>query len=807
MDLYLYRFNNYYNRIVKKFDNLNGYGEYLHRETDVNFIPNDGISTSQIVNYNGEIPDYLICVERSASGNVINSRWFIIEAIRTRNGQFLMQLYRDVIADWYDEIVAAPCFIEKATLSKTNPLIFNREDMTYNQIKTSETLLKDISGVPWIVGYVDKSYAADEDITIQLPSQDLYIDYILNDLSEYTYYKYNADNPFTYANQYAIMFNMYDIRSSFNSRRSWCWSWNKFGEQINIDYESFEGTGEYTLHKINEPLGIGYATYLNPESLNYLGANDVKSFVLNNSWTDYSPRDYIQAISSESMSWQTLTREDGKIIQINTGSASEPAYEYYSIKVISNENNPIAYGDISSGSALGLLLEELATELENNRYLEKTYNSPKFQMAAKYTSYHIEYEPISIGEGNNTITIKHKRAHSDLTPYDIFCIPYGSVKTGTNMGTTIYQGHRDQALRLANALIESIGKDRLYDIQLLPYCPIPHRYESRGELQIFLDGPDGDSALQIGDKIAALLFWVTNPDFEVRIDHNISVPSDDIEFKVTSECDVHRLVSPNYNGQFEFSAAKNNGVYGFLADCSYKPYMPYIKVSPIFNGLYGKDFDDARGLICGGDFSLTQISDKYVEYSVNNKNFQEIFNRQIENMDINNSINRKREMWQIAGGAISGSASMGMGLGLINPIAGAVGAAAGGAASVAAGVADLKLSDQLRTEARDYSIDQFGYQLGNIKAMPNSLTKVSSLNKNNKLFPVLEYYTATVTEKEALREKIRYNGMTVMTIGKIEDYIRSEQSYIKARLIRLDIDDEYHTVKVISEELNKGVFI
>ena len=184
-----------------------------------------------------------------------------------------------------------------------------------------------------------------------------------------------------------------------------------------------------------------------------------------------------------------------------------------------------------------------------------------------------------------------------------------------------------------------------------------------------------------------------------------------------------------------------------------------------------------------------------------------MFNRQIENLDINNSINRTREMWQIAGGALSGSAGLGMGLGMINPIAGAVGAGVGGAASVAAGIADLKLSDKLRTEARDYTIDQFGYQLGNVKALPNSLTKVSSFNRNNKLFPVLEYYTATLTEKEALRNKIRYNGMTVMAIGTIEQYQREEPTYIKGRLIRLSIAEDYHVVKVISEELNKGVFI
>ena len=56
--------------------------------------------------------------------------------------------------------------------------------------------------------------------------------------------------------------------------------------------------------------------------------------------------------------------------------------------------------------------------------------------------------------------------------------------------------------------------------------------------------------------------------------------------------------------------------------------------------------------------------------------------------------------------------------------------------------------------------------------------------------------------------KLKYNGMTVMTIGKIVDYIRPEETYIKGRLIRLEsIPDDFHMVNSIADELYKGVYI
>ena len=101
---------------------------------------------------------------------------------------------------------------------------------------------------------------------------------------------------------------------------------------------------------------------------------------------------------------------------------------------------------------------------------------------------------------------------------------------------------------------------------------------------------------------------------KVRITESYSIlnPGNDaLTRKLANECDVLRLVSQNYSAIFEFSAAKSGGVDGFLADCTYKPWSPYIHILPKLKGLYGENFvaiDDARGLICGGDMSLPQLS-------------------------------------------------------------------------------------------------------------------------------------------------------------------------------------------------------
>ena len=176
--LFLKGFNNYFNRIVKKYSTL---ADYKANSTsflefaNINFNPNDGVATELIVggpknqeennaplawDTNGT-PDYAVCYESNGSlfhpAGTIISRWFVLESQRTRNGQYRLAFKRDVLADHLNEILTSPCFVEKGIISEnSDPLLFNSENMSFNQVKQNETLLKDKTGCAWIIGYVSQ---------------------------------------------------------------------------------------------------------------------------------------------------------------------------------------------------------------------------------------------------------------------------------------------------------------------------------------------------------------------------------------------------------------------------------------------------------------------------------------------------------------------------------------------------------------------------------------------------------------------------------------------------------------------------
>jgi hypothetical protein len=319
------------------------------------------------------------------------------------------------------------------------------------------------------------------------------------------------------------------------------------------------------------------------------------------------------------------------------------------------------------------------------------------------------------------------------------------------------------------------------------------------------------------DGIVSFGFWCKNANFNAEIAefYPIPAPTDPIEFKIANECDKYRLVSPNYNGAFDFTLTKNNGLYGFEVNCTYKPMQPYVHVNPIFSGLYGKDFNDERGLVCGGDFSLPRVNDEWVNYQIQNKAYRESFERQITNMETNYQINREHS--KTAGtinaltAAISGAGSgavMGMTGGAVGAASGAViGGTVSGALSFYGLQQDLKYAEMLQNEALSYSKDMFNYNLQNIQALPNTLSRVSAFDINSKLYPFLEYYTCTDVEKQALRNKLIYNGMTVMTIGTIGDYLQSEPMFIQGQMIRINLNDDYHIVAAIASEIHRGIYI
>lgn len=790
MTLYLYKYNNYYNRISKYAATIEEYdaiGTRLYAASGINFNPNDGIDAVQDFNYSGDTPDYVVITDDS---NTILHRWFVIEAVRLRGGQYRLKLYRDVIADYREQVLSATTYIEKATLTPDSNLIFNTENFSTSQIKTNEKLLQDRTKMPWIVGYVSKDYRG----TIKLTAQDAsIISYTYDDISEYPYYSY-ASTPMKVLTGNQI----YKLRFNVNGVDRYCYAWGKQGEAVApMNASSDTYFSNYTYSISTGSSRIGY-TFLRPESQIAYGGKLCGAHVSKPQydWSAFNASNYLTGTKSQSER-DLLFAERGKVISV--------AGKLYRIEIKKNANT---YDNtyVNASSALGIEMEKVASYLVRQGYIGEPIVEPRFQLQVEIANYQLVLQEMTDLELTCDLSGDHVQTRS--TPYDIFCIPYGELYW--NSATYNSKTNQLMALQFAAALTEQLGTN-LYDIQLLPYCPLSQAiitgfYSSTNPVAN-IPNPRIGQPLIHGEtsRIFSGLIWVEEPSFEVIIPAEqaiaVNPPADPIEFKVAAQCDMYRIVSPNYNGQFEFNAVKNGGIRQYNVDCTYMPFQPYIKVSPAFERLYGRDYDDARGMICGGDFSLTQTSDAWVQYQIQNKTYSLQFNRQIENLEKMGNYARDQQFIGGVLGAFGGAATGGL-------AGGVVGGVLGGGLSALGGAADFHYNKLQRQETIDYTKDQFNYSLQNIQATPDSLTKVSSLNKNNKLFPFVEYYTCSNVEKEAFRNKIRYNGMTVMAIGKVEDYLREEPTYIKGKIIRIEnVYDDFHIVNSISEELNKGVFI
>lgn len=825
-NLYILSYNNYYNRIVKKENTLANYlkqDENYQFLQDTNFNPEDGINTTHVVG--GPVVwydkgNYLIATDEN---NEIVSRWFIIESTRTRAGQYQLTLRRDLVVDYYNSILNSPMYIEKATVQDNDPAIWNNEGVSVNQIKTKEYLLNDQSRSSWIVGYYDKKYVEDGDQTINIKfssiTPNFYIDtgfdtwaseniesknYVQDVLFRTYIYIDNLDNY-----SYYVELTLDGKTKQWSSNYKGMWDTDL--SRYNYHYYPNNGTLPDFAQMMNERTNI--KQILNQLSLY---SDDIKTTVGEDEYAE-------------------ILNYSGKVIeQTNTELTRRVELSENKVRkdiLIETDKSTIDGINSLNTYLTSVLNQTNAFQFEQRLTIDLFYYNTTFDVNL------IDTDEISLD-----ITIPQSANSLDALPYNVFAIPYKQLSDLVVRGNNYYRtslNHPDFAMSVAQEIAKQMGTN-LYDIQLLPFYPTPNQWETGYNNQTFIHAAnnitDTDTYTVCRDfyynkQQSFLMFFPTKASGNInqyqlelrdsKTKEIVDIPSITNK-KIENECDLYRLCSPNYNGQFEFNAAKLDGLTGFECDYTYLPYSPYIKLNPMFSGLYGSDFDDARGVNCQGDFSISYASSQWSEYQISNKNYANIFNREIQNLEVQQEYEQKQQEYAILTSAVQGAAmgamagsSMGVGK-ISSAVMGGVGAVAGAATMAGAASADLYYGNKLRAEALDYKTDMYNYQLDNIKAMPNSLAKVSAYTENNKIFPILEYYTCTDTEKRAIANKIAYNGMTVMRIGTMNEFINNKwsyngiqsQGYIKGKLIRLTgVEEDYVIVNAISGELDKGVFI
>ena len=802
MNLVFMTYNNYYNRIIKKEDTIAAYDAVVNQSQefyDIQFNPNDGVSTEQIVNWgaNTWTPDYVVVYDDSLPANsAIQSRWFVIEWVRTRTGQYKATLHRDVIADNLNELINAPIYVEKATIPTPDDVaIYNQENLELNKIKQSEYLLKDNTESAWLVGYFAKNIdfgteAGQISRTINIGALD--VDAITtNTLDGWSWNAYRTKD--------------YKLASSVNARLHISLEPQAFG--IN-SHGTISTSGEIKVW--NKRDGLFKAVCSNVPT----GGSEVRrNWIRDNLGPDFDTAkpdiiDYL--IEQEDLSTNnSILQLDGKNLFVETGTGAG----YYHIHVIPKGNKQdTSYYPINSQQEAFI-----ASCITSSDY---TYPSSRgveacVQKQIYYSSYRIELESFT---PTAATTLEWPTGVNLLqdAPYGMFAIPASQINVYQNNGLLFKTTDENSSLNMMCTIAEHLGA-YCYDIQKLPYCP--NRYivnDIKGSIDVSKLAVNKDYALiKNNEESKQIVLFLKTSTFTFDIQHRLSIPRyvldehEDTEvedYKIANQCDSYRLYSPNWAATFEFNLAKTGEINTFNVDCTYKPYNPYIHINPVWGKLYGQDFDDYRGLIAQGDFSIPRINDRWTEYQINNKNYLNSFNRQIDSLELQHDVQRKQQLLSATAGTMAGGvAGAAAGAKTGNPIAGAV---MGTAASAIGGALDVKYGEMLRNDALDLRVDQFNYSLQNIQALPDTIAKVSTYDANNKIFPLLEYYSCTYQEKVAFLNKMIYNGMTIMRIGTLNEFMDTERHYFKGRLIRCEaLADDFHILTAIADELYKGVFI
>lgn len=748
------KYKNYYNREFRSLDTIDEFydavGTEYETQTNINnFNFSDGVMTSQVVDFDASDKDYAVLCDEDSE---IVARFYILECKYSRYNQYTLTLLRDLLYDYKAEIENSVAFIEKGSVSADNPLIFNSEQMTFNQIKQSQIPIKDATGCPWIVAYLKKDYEGGEDVTVARNSNvpDAFTGWADRTILNFPLAYMTAGTPVR-SGVYSIRTAQYNTTTrryrTATRTAGGIWTVNGdiaqsyFSAGVWLDFEKMFEDDEAVKDKLFDEIKNNSFREADVNTAHELNGRTVK---LGDKYYKFTYSEMFEGFE----------------IEARTGTAF---YNYM---------------------------------MQKAREQFSTASSAGYPVTATMRAYvgTVTLEELSIGNLKYNIPDKSTRTKTEDSAYDIICAPFGSFSVNN---------HSFNDPEAAMSVFQDLAGDtgNIEDVQILPYCPNAYSSVSvtlgNTEYRYIKEGDNVVGTIICVSKSSIKktlpISWLNYPEFAPK--------TDKIEKKVQAMTDFARIT--NGSSIYEIGIAQNGGIGWIDISMTCLPITPYIKVSPRFGGLYGQTFEkDKRGLVLGGNFSIAYLSDPWKNFVNQNKNYSDIFDREVESIELRNKYALAGDVLGAATGAI-GMAGKGATLGG-GGIGAVAGAAAGAVAGLATGAADVAISEKLRNDSLDLKKDLFGFQLGNIQAAPKTTARSTSYNVDSMYFPVLEYYTATDEEKEAFRNKIIYDGMTIGVIGKPFDYF---DNFVKAVIIRCpDIAGDYGIVNAISNELSKGVY-
>lgn len=705
-----------------------------------------------------KMPSYIVDLTPDRSG--FNRRWFFSGITQLRSGKCQISLLRDVLSEsvyWKDE----QAFIEAGTA--IDYCKYKRWELPYTNTKIAQQRFN-INGAndksSFFVFYVNTrdQHNEDEDLEIANTLPDTagvsHIDYTVSDLNEIP--------NFAYVGNRIEVFNDVNVEFSEVARYDgWRYNWNF----------TAKGDGTITYDCNGAGADSNPNNCLTTNRCLILGATNTK---FNNVFTN-TVKNYQQSLAvPNNEPYQT------------TYANAESLYNNYVGKVIYNSTNNKAYTircnkttyieSYTPGQSVQTsLYNNMRTEFGTDRILGYVGSWCKYLL--RHIDYSFTLEELGeVASYSFNFTANARR----LPKSSVKCVNIVSDSNATD--TTIAQCLTSAMENITNT--EDTG--RIIDVQYLPFR---------------LATGTSDKIVINGHNITA--------QFLDTDDYSFTTDLDDLT-NINKETDTIKIVSPSRASQFLFRPYDNDGSMLFQSKVTLKPFASVIYIRPSTQGLLMYDYDDKDCLIINEDCSLTAVTSQWTEYIYSNKNYSNIFEREIQGREFERGWERRVEQAQAKSDIDTArnitAQKWSTRTGNIPIISGLIGAGAMAAGPdqnyLAMAQTDREYNEALYQQGLSMSRDLFKYQLDNIKSQPSIPSKITTIDCKLLDGVYLEYYSTNDTELAAINSYYAFNGNRIDNYGTFSTYWGA---FIRGKIIR---SNHYTQPEIdeINRRLGMGIF-
>ena len=715
-----------------------------------------------------KLPTYIVDLEPDKNG--IYRRYFFSGITQLRTNKYQISLLRDVISesqDWKNE----QAFIEAGTA--TDYCKYKRWGLPFTNTKIAQQRFN-INGAndksSFFVFYTNTRHEnagvmEDQDLVIKsvLPSTAgvSHVDYTVSNLNEIPNFNYVGNTIETFQNAHI---NFTEASPVFYNQNTPIGVTDWSLSEDNNNQRSLAYSNVYTVDNWSS-----LSNYIRVDT-SLVGYDTAKVILLSQVKT------YQQSLTipSSQGSYQTIYNNSENLCNNYVGKVIYNTSDNKAYR-INCEKNTYIETYIPSVAEQNSLYQSLRNEFGSSKVISMNGNW------CNYTLHHITYsftlqELGQVASYDFTFTANARR----LPKSTVKCVNIVSDNNVTD--TTIAQCLTSAMENLGN--VDDTG--RIIDVQYLP----------------FRLATSTSSNIVVNNHNLTAQFLDTD-------DYSFITDMDDL-ININKETDTIKIVSPSRASQYLFRPYDNDGSMLFSTKVTLKPFASVIYIRPSTQGLLMYDYDDKDCLVINEDNSLTAVTSQWTEYIYSNKNYSNIFEREIQGRAFERTWERKVEQAQAKSDidtarnitaqkvkTYSGN------IPLISNIAGAIGAAASPDKNyLAAAQIDRDYNEALYQQGLDMSRDLFRYQLDNIKSQPSIPSKITTIDCKLLDGVYLEYYSTNNTELASINNYYAFNGNRIENYGTFANYWGP---FIRGRIIR----SNYYTqpeINEINRRLEMGIF-